>query len=142
MKKLKIAFLDDEPSKLKEIKLHYEHYRKKTGQEVEIDVYTDYRDFLKKFNHEVAIIDLNLHEKYDGKDVGEMLLEQHPEANVIALSCVVTPEQEPNKCLISKMGFKFSELVSRCLFYRDNHTLNHLQFLRLPSYKELALVSR
>lgn len=142
MKKLRIAFLDDEPSKLKEIQLQYNHYKRLTGHDVEIDIFQNYKDLIQNFNHEVAIIDLNLKHKYDGRDVGAMLLEQHPEANLIALSCVVTPDQEPNKCLLSKVGFKFSELVSRCLYYRDNHILNSLQFLRLPSFEELAFVHK
>lgn len=132
-KPIRIAFLDDEPVQLKIIQKHYEACKEKLGRDVEIDIFTDYKTLLNKFNHDIAVVDLDLKNPYvSGKDVGADLIKRHPDAQIMALTNS-RPDTD-NLAHIKKDNTNlFSEILDKYVYFKTHRALNKLSFLRLST---------
>ena len=118
--KIRVAALDDQQSMLDVLKMHVKSYNKKTedGITIELDTFTSYEEFLKCYNHDLAVLDIDLKEEVDGFDVARLAYKIHPKGNFVMRSSSITEEDAENhECLMPKiLASNFvSELVKRYL---------------------------
>ncbi len=121
MRTIRVAALDDQKDILFALEMHVAQYNKKTtdGIHVELDPYSDPDEFLANYNHDLAVLDIDLRNpELDGFDVARLAYKIHPKGNFIMRSSSITEEDEDNhECLMGKVtGSNFvSELVKRYL---------------------------
>jgi len=117
---IRVAALDDQEDMLTALRMHVAQYNKKTedGIIIELDTFTDYQEFLKAYNHDLAVLDIDLKSDIDGFDVAKLAYKIHPKGNFVMRSSSVTEEDAENhECLMPKvLASNFvSELVKRYL---------------------------
>jgi CheY-like chemotaxis protein len=141
-KPIRIAFLDDEPINLQLIQASFDKCKEKLGKDIEVDVFTSYQAMLKQFNHDVAVIDLDLElDRITGKEVGKMIIQKYPEAQVLAFSNY-TPTIENKSFVLKNFTGKnlFSEIIDKYIYFTTHRAFNKLSFLRLETELRPSLV--
>jgi len=121
MRTIRVAALDDQEDLLHALRLHVASYNKRTteGIHVELDTYTEAEEFLAEYDHDLAVLDIDLKDpELDGFDVARLAFKINPKGNFIMRSSSITEEDEENhECLMTKViSTNFvSEMVKRYL---------------------------
>jgi hypothetical protein len=145
---VKWAYLDDSCNDRKAFELHVNsRNRKRAPGEpfIQLDVYADYRKFIKEFNHELAIVDINLGEKdVDGYHVMRKIHEQHPDALFMPRSSHITMEDAREYESLIEKRLKVSEILDRFFDLLRNPGVNLMEVRQYERYnrsKRPALVA-
>ncbi len=134
----RIAILDDEQSQLDVYEMALNSYNRNSINNIQFDLFTDYKEFLEKFNHDLAVLDMDLKCEVGGFRVGKELLKKHPDAIILTRSSNFKDDEKYESALPKSRGIKISEIVSLLLMFKKNHTYNLLQFFKLAERPQYA----
>lgn len=122
---IRIAVLDDKPDVFKVLEANVNFFNKHSedGTQVEVDCFTDPMEFVENFNHDMAMIDIDLGlDSVDGFDVAKRIKEKG--VPMLMVSGHVTKEDaEEYESVIPKHAFKISEIL-----FRFHHLAKALSF--------------
>ena len=128
---IRIAVLDDKPGTFKVLEANVWHFNKHSedGTQVEIETFTDPMEFVDKFNHDMAMIDIDLGlESVDGFDIAKRIKEKG--VPMLMVSGHVTKEDsEEYESVIPKHAFKMSEILFRFHHLAKSLSYNLLEIL-------------
>lgn len=124
---LSVAILDDSKDNLNLLDKHIERFNLSSKHTLNADFYTDHGKFLREFNHDVAILDIDLGlEEVNGFKVAKQLA-KHYEDPVILMMSASIDEDDSLDCMISRYKFKISEIFQRIFRLKSNHRKNILE---------------
>lgn len=122
---IRIAVLDDKPESFDTLKFNVCHFNKHSedGTQVEIDCFTDPMEFVEKFDHDMAMIDIDLGmDSVDGFDVAKRIKEKGVPMLMVS-GHVTKADSEEYESVIPKHAFKMSEIL-----FRFHHLAKALSF--------------
>lgn len=131
----RLAILDDDEATLSLLRRKFQKFNSASKWKVYVDYYIDPIVFLKEFDHDWALVDLNLdNSEMDGFDVARNILEKH-EATAIVTSTDIDTDEDLES-LLPKKGIRASEIFQR--FYRldINKARNVLQIFMRAAERE------
>ncbi len=132
---MRIAVLDDDPSI--EYMFHHmvKNHNDNSSDEVEVTVFTDYRDMLKGFDYDLAILDLSLEDDKTGFDIARKIALDYPGCRMLIISEFLETQDFAMMSFMSKIGMKISEIKVRFKNMQINPFKNYTEiFMRELKY--------
>ena len=125
--RLTVSMLDDDKGMLLLASKMIERYNKNNYHDLDCNTFTSSVDFIMNFNHDIAVIDLDI-KGVNGFQVGERILRENQDTVVFMMSGHFMSD-EKDESLICKMNFDPCDLVERYFFLRHREVRNVRQIL-------------
>ena len=134
-----VAVLDDNTQELSLIRRKVEKFNSASKHSITLSTFSTIDDFIANFNHDLALIDLNLGDKTrDGFDVARKMAKEHHKSRVIIFSSDFEGPESLFESFMPKCNFRISELVSRFFTLQRSDTRNLLQICIKGGERDVA----
>lgn len=123
-----VAVLDDNTQELDIIRRKVEKFNAASKHCITLSTFSTIDDFIQNFDHDLALIDLNLGDKTrDGFDVARAMAKAHSKSRVIIFSSDFGEPESLFESFMPKCNLRISELMSRFFTLQRSDTRNLLQ---------------
>ena len=126
-----LAVLDDEECHLELLKIKLSKFNANTkcNTRIVMDTYQSPDDFIKNFNHDIGLIDVNLGGKKNGFEVAAEVFKKYLPGILLINSMYFKEDEFQDDSILSKHGLKISEILSRFWALRNRPNRNVLQIM-------------
>lgn len=126
---IRVAVLDDNSSDLFLFKKLVE------SEDTQVDTYKDCDHFLHNFNHDIAVIDINLGcENHNGFDIANEIKSRFKVPVLMISSCI--PENEECEAFLPKTKISKNQILNRFNALKDENVYNLMQLTLNRSHFE------
>jgi two-component SAPR family response regulator len=134
-----VAVLDDNNQELEVIRRKVDKFNEASKHSITLSTFTSIDDFISNFNHDLALIDLNLGDQSrDGFDVARMMAKAHSKSRVIIFSSDFEEPESLFESFLPKCNLRISELIARFFTLQRSETRNILQLCIKGGERDVA----